>query len=257
LALEHIKHAQANDLILFDRNYPSYIFLASLIKKKLQFCGRCSKSSFKAAQKMFKQHVTDSSIVTLKAQGDVKKKCKALGLSEKITVRFVRVILSTGEIEVLVTSLLDEKKYTTQMFKELYKRQRGVECFLGVLKERLKIDNFTGKTVISIKPDFFATIFLTGLESVLTQTAESQLFDKSRQNKHRQTVNNMVSFNAIKNFMIELFYHCLPIQELMVTLTEWFIKAPTYAKRGRDVSRSSRTARVSLNYYKRVYKPCF
>ncbi|OAD19172.1 hypothetical protein THIOM_005208 [Candidatus Thiomargarita nelsonii] len=67
----------------------------------------------------------------------------------------------------------------------------------------------------------------------------------------------MVSFNAIKNFMRELFYHCLPIQELMVTLTEWFIKAPTYAKRGRDVSRSSRTARVSLNYYKRVYKPCF
>jgi len=53
---------------------------------------------------MFKQHVTDSSIVTLKAQSDVKKKCKALGLPEKITVRFVRVILSTGEIEVLVTS---------------------------------------------------------------------------------------------------------------------------------------------------------
>lgn len=44
LALEHIKHTQANDLILFDRNYPSYIFLASLIKRNLQFCGRCSKS---------------------------------------------------------------------------------------------------------------------------------------------------------------------------------------------------------------------
>jgi hypothetical protein len=30
------------------------------------------------------------------------------------------------------------------------------------------------------------------------------LIKKSSQNKHRQTVNNMVSFNAIKNFMIEL-----------------------------------------------------
>jgi hypothetical protein len=119
LALEHIKHTRANDLILFDRNYPSYIFLASLIKRNLQFCGRCSKSSFKAAQQLFKQHITDSSIVTLKAQGNVKKKCKALGLPEKITVRFVRGILSTGEIEVLVTSLLDENQYTAQMFKEL------------------------------------------------------------------------------------------------------------------------------------------
>jgi len=92
------------------------------------------------------------------------------------------------------------------MFKELYNLRWGVECFFGVLKERLKFDNFTGKTVISVKQDFLATLFLTGLESVLTQTAESQLFKNSSLNKPRQTVNNMVSFNAIKNFMVELFY---------------------------------------------------
>jgi len=114
LALEPIKHTQANDLIWFDRNYPTYIFLASLIKRKRQFTGRCSKSSFKAARDLFKQHVTDSSIVTLKAQGEVKKKCKKLGLPEKIKVRFVRVRYRDDEIEVLVTSLLDEEKYTTQ-----------------------------------------------------------------------------------------------------------------------------------------------
>ncbi|MEN8221455.1 MAG: hypothetical protein ABFS56_34970 [Pseudomonadota bacterium] len=32
LALEHFEHTQANDLIIFDRNYTSYIFLASLVK---------------------------------------------------------------------------------------------------------------------------------------------------------------------------------------------------------------------------------
>jgi len=143
------------------------------------------------------------------------------------------------------------------MFKELYHLRWGVECFLGVLKERLKIDNLTGKTVHSVKQDFFATLFIMGLESILTQTAEVQLFDKYRQNKHRQTVNNMVSFNAIKNFMVELFYHCSPIQELMATLTSWFLKDPTYVKRERDVPRKKNSARVSLNYYKRVYKPCF
>jgi hypothetical protein len=119
LALEQIKRTEINDLILFDRNYPSYIFLASLIKLNRQFTGRCSKSSFKEAQQLFKQSVIDSSVVTLKAKGNVKKKCKMLGLPEKITVRFVRVRLSTKEVEVLVTSLLDEKKYTTQMFFEV------------------------------------------------------------------------------------------------------------------------------------------
>jgi hypothetical protein len=72
-----------------------------------------------------------------------------LGLPEKIIESFVRVRLSTGEIEVLVTSLLDEKKYLALMFKELYKEQRGVEGFFCVIKERVKIENFTGKTIIS------------------------------------------------------------------------------------------------------------
>ncbi|OAD23295.1 hypothetical protein THIOM_000879 [Candidatus Thiomargarita nelsonii] len=133
----------------------------------------------------------------------------------------------------------------------------GVECFYGVLKERLNLEHFSGKTAHSVKQDFYATIFMTGLESVLTQTAESQLFDKSRQNKHRQTVNNMVSFNAIKNFMVELFYHCNKIQKLMETLTEWFVKDPTYVRPGRNVARKKSLTRASLNYYKRVFKPCF
>ncbi len=257
LALEHIKHTQEGDLILFDRNYPSYIFLASLTKLGRHFTGRCSKKSFKAARDMFKQRVTNSNIVTLKAKGDVKKMCQKLGLPEKITVRFVRVRLSTGEIEVLVTSLLDEKKYTAQMFKELYNLRWGVEGFFGVIKERVKIENFTGKTVISVKQDFLAIMFITGLESLLTKAADSQLFKKSSLNKHRQTVNNMVSFNAIKNFRVELFYHCKPIQELMATLTEWNISDPTYTKRNRKVPRKKSSARVSLNYYKRIYKPCF
>jgi len=257
LALKPLEHTQANDLIIFDRNYTSYIFLASLVKLNRQFTGRCSKSSFKAAQQLFKQHVIDSKKATLTASGSVKNKCKTLGLPETITVRFVRFRLSTGETEVLVTSLLDSDKYTAQMLKELYHLRWGIETLFGVLKERLKIDNFTGKTVIAIKQDFFATLFLTGLESILTQTADLYLFKKSSLNKLRQTVNNMVSFNAIKNFLVEMFYHPIPIDSLMKTLNSWFIFDPAYRKRDRKVVRKKSSARVSLNYYKRVFKPCF
>ncbi|KHD05667.1 hypothetical protein PN36_31620 [Candidatus Thiomargarita nelsonii] len=151
MALKHLKHTQTNDLILFDRNYTSYIFLASLVKLNRQFTGRCSKSSFKPAQQLFKQHFLDSKKVTLTAKGEVKKKCRRLGLPETITVRFFRVILSTGEVEVLVTSLLNDYKYTTQMLKELYHLRWGIETLFGVLKERLRLDNFTGKTVSEAK----------------------------------------------------------------------------------------------------------
>jgi uncharacterized protein YbcI len=117
------------------------------------------------------------------------------------------------------------------MLKELYHLRWGIETLFSVLKERLRLDNFTGKTVIAIKQDFFATLFLTGLESILTQTADLYLFKKSSLNQLRQTVNNMVSFNAIKNFIIEMFYHPMPIDSLMKTLNLWFITDPTYRKR--------------------------
>ena len=84
-----------------------------------------------------------------------------------------------------------------------------------------------------------------------------QLFDKSRQNQHRQTVNNMVSFNAIKNFVIELFYRCSAVDKLMKTLISWFVTGPTCRKLLREVIREGSCARVSLNYYKRVFRPCF
>ncbi|MEN8220243.1 MAG: hypothetical protein ABFS56_28605 [Pseudomonadota bacterium] len=121
----------------------------------------------------------------------------------------------------------------------------------------MKLDNFTGKTVTAVKQDFFAALFIIGLESILTQTAELYLFNKSSLNQLRQTVNNVVSFNAIKNFLVELFYHHKPIDELMKTLNLWFISDPTYRKRRREVLRKKSSARVSLNYYKRIFKPCF
>jgi hypothetical protein len=98
---------------------------------------------------------------------------------------------------------------------------------------------------------------MTGLESILTQTADLYLFKKSSLNQLRQTVNNMVSFNAIKNFMVEMFYHPMPINLLMKTLNSWFIFVKTYRKRLREVIRKKSGASISLNYYKRVFKPCF
>jgi hypothetical protein len=43
LALEHIKQSREGDLILFDRNYPSYIFLADIFQTWATFYGSLLK----------------------------------------------------------------------------------------------------------------------------------------------------------------------------------------------------------------------
>ena len=258
LSIGHLQHTAPGDMILGDRNYSSYRHLAAITKCGIDYTIRCSRSSFAAVREMFEQDIVTSRIVTLTPQPDVKKQIQAEGLPEQITVRLVSVRLDTGELEVLVTSLLDEQEYPTEGFKELYHLRWGVEGFYGLIKERLNLENFTGKTALSVKQDFYATIFIVGLESILSQKADQELAKKSEANALEQTVNNMVSFNGIKNHVIELFFdQSKPIELLLETLTNWFMMNPTYTNREREVPRKKNSPRISLNYNKRRRKLCF
>lgn len=47
----------------------------------------------------------------------------------------------------------------------------GIKTFYDRLKTRLALEHFTGTTVEAVTQDFFATILLSGLESILIQDA--------------------------------------------------------------------------------------
>ena len=255
LAMEHLEHVRSNDLTIFDRGYISYIFLASQVKAGNQYLGRCSKGSFSEAQEMFYSDAA-SRIVTLSCPRDKRKEARALELPLEIKVRLIRIILDTGEVEVLVTSLLDEEKYPTEDFKELYYKRWGIETFYGTLKGRLNLENFTGKTVESVKQDFYSTIFISGLESILTEDAQKEL-DAKKENKNPQQVNKAVSFNAIKNNVIELFYKENDNSKILEQLTELFKTNPVIVRKERKVERKESSPKVLLNYHKRLKKLCF
>lgn len=258
LALGHLQHTCPGDLLLFDRGYPSYHFLATLLSfPGRHFVIRCAKNSFAPARELFEQDIVGSRIVTIKPHHAKQKKIRALNLPLVLTVRFMSVRLNTGELEVLVTSLLDETQYPTEDFFDIYNLRWGVEGFYGVISVRLDLENFSGKTVLSVKQDFYSTIFLTGLESLTTQIADLQLAIKSECNVLKQTVNNMVSFNGLKNHVMEMFCGVMDIQDVLEALTNWFMTNATFKNRERQIPRKKSSARTSLNYYKRVKKHCF
>ena len=59
-------------------------------------------------------------------------------------LRTVKVVLNTGEEEVLVTSLFDSQVYTCQDLKEVYALRWGIESGYGYLKEELQPARFSG-----------------------------------------------------------------------------------------------------------------
>ena len=255
LAIAHLHHTTASDLLLMDRNYPSYRMMAELSHRQRAFVIRCTANSFKTARQLAKGKGLASQVVTITPPDGQLADIRQRGLPEKITVRFVRVMLTTGEAEILVSSLLDEHIYPSADFAELYRLRWGIETFYGILKTRLALENFTGQSVEAIKQDFYATIYLTGLESVLTDTAQACL--DNRNTRHPQTVNRAVSFNAIKNQAFDLLFSNLDTHTLTEQLTTLFLKNPSSQRRERNPPRRKSSPRALLIFQKRKKKHCF
>lgn len=255
LAIEHLSHTKAGDLMIMDRNYPSYRMLAEICQFKRDFVVRCSCASFAMARLMLKGQGPDSQVVTITPCAGQLPSIRERNLPLSIRVRFVRVCLSTGEYEVLVTSLLDETHYPTEDFLDLYYLRWEIETFYGLIKTRLELENFTGIGAEAVRQDFHATVYLSGMESLLTGTAQATL--NAKDTKHAQIVNHAVSFNAIKNHAFDLLLSDLDSNTLLKKLTALFLTNPCLERKNRNPPRKKSSSRSLLNFHKRIKKHCF
>jgi hypothetical protein len=255
LALTHLGHTREKDLLLCDRNYPSFRFISSLSQAQRDFLIRCSMSSFKQARDMLKGKGADSQLHTLQPHTSKLHSIKQAGLPTVLAVGFVRVRLN-GQFEVLVTSLCDETLYPTADFKELYRLRWKVETFFGILKTRLGLENFTGKSAESVYQDFYSSVYLTGLEAILTESSQS--FLSGKETRYPQHVNRSVSFNAIKNKALDiLLAEKQNNDEALAELERLFLTSPTCTRSHRSVPRICPSTRHLLQYAKHSKKSCF
>lgn len=251
-----LAHAKPGDLVVYDRNYCAYKVMAQTVTTGAQFLIRCRrKAGFRVADDMLAGNGSADRIVTIPLPATLAGRQDYQGLPVSLTVRFVRVVLDDGTFEVLATSLADQQKYPAAAFKELYWLRWGVETFFGVLKTRLTLENFSGLSAESVRQDFYATIFLTGVESILTEDAEKELGKQT--GGHPKKVNRAVSFNAIKERAFELFMSDLPEEQTLQELTGLFQTSPTLVRIGRAVPRRCRSSHNILGFWRRKRKGVF
>lgn len=256
IAKQQLAYTADTDLVIYDRGYCSFRMMALATKAKGDFLIRArSNRSFKVAEEMLAGHGPDDVTLEVRPSHNTRKQIRLEGLPTNLTVRFVRVTLDNGEYEVLATSLLDQQQYPVSCFKRLYYLRWGIETFYGTLKTRLHLENFTGLSPEAIRQDFFATIFLSGVESVLTIEAETRLAKQKA--GHSKKVNKAVSFNVIKEQAFELFYSKEPSEQRLERLRTLFLTTPTLVRKGRKPERKENSSRQVLNYWKRQKKIVF
>ena len=259
LAAEHLSALRRDDVVVSDRGFAGYPYLARIVATGGDFVVRCSTQSFAAAKALFKRNEAGVSVtVTLPATPACVAAAKREGLPLTLRVRFVSLRLPTGELEVLATSLLDKEAFPTEAFPEVYDHRWAIETYYGVLKGRLNLENFSGLTVEAILQDIHAAVFLSNLESVVTRDAAAQLPQPGINGRlHGAKINRAVSFHAIKSRVIDLLIGKEPVHEVLAELRELFLANPVSVRPNRNPPRQPLSFPRSLHFQKRVKKAVF
>lgn len=209
LLLRHLAKTKPGDLLLLDRGYPCIWLFYLLMAKGVEFCARM-KADWWLETNDFLKSTDNDRIVTF----DLPKKDynKLEGhedfIGKTIKCRLIKVILETGEIEILCTSLLDPIKYKKEGFKELYNLRWNHEEAYKLLKSRAELENFSGKTAIAVKQDFHAKIFSMTLCAAYAHPIEEKVISEYKANetrKHDQKINRTNALSMLQSICVPIF----------------------------------------------------
>ena len=216
-----------NSIVIFDRGYPSYDMFDHLNDKGLLFLMRVS-TSFKLVQSID----SDDSILEYKLKGEIKK------------VRVLKIKLSEDVTEVLVTNIYDEK-ITTIEFKELYFFRWGVESKYKELKSNIKIEEFSGTKPIAIEQDFYTSIYLSMIASLIKKDADAAIANDNKDkplNSTYQSNRNFILGQVFKR-IIKLLVKSRSRNKILESILEKAIKIRSQVRCNRSCERKKKHPR--------------
>ena len=205
----HMEKLASNDLLLLDRGYPSIVLFYQLMARGVEFCVRMKGSWWKEVR-AFRESGEKERIVSFSLPEKDRKKLKDYPewLDKDIECRLIRVELDLGETEILCTSLMDIKTCPHEQFKELYHYRWNEEEAYKLLKNRIELEDFSGKTAKAVRQDFHAKIFLLTLSAAYAHPIEEKVreeYKADKQRKHDQKINRTNSISMTKDILVSLF----------------------------------------------------
>jgi hypothetical protein len=193
LAERHIKKLKqmpsfGRELLLFDRGYPSKELIKTLIEAGIKFVMRVAKS--------FNAEIDKA------GKGDKRMKLWG-GTKEEAKVRLLKFDLDSGETEMLITNLFS-RELEEEDFKELYFKRWTVETKYDELKNKLAIENFSGRTETAVRQDFYAAMYLSNLANAFWWEAQGEVEEerKGKENKYEYRVNVNHEIGVLKDKFI-------------------------------------------------------
>lgn len=255
LLYKHLDHTMENDLILLDRGYPGIGLFFLLLAKKLHFCVRMKDNWWLEVDKFNKSGKKEAIVAFTLPRKDRNLLKDYPGWQDKtIYCRLIKIELPCGESEILCTSLTDMKKYLYEDFAELYHYRWNEEESYKLLKCRVEVEEFSGKTAKAVKQDFYAKIFLMTLAAAYAFPIEEKVreeYKADEQRKHAQKINRTNALSMTRDILIGVFVR-KEISRALEAFDQIVYKTREIIRPGRTNSRKPKPKRQYHMNYKRL-----
>jgi hypothetical protein len=219
--IEELSDAK-NILFLFDRGYWSPELIKTVIKNGQKFLMRLASSAGRAIVK--------------DEYGKV------------IKLRRYSFALPSGDIETLLTNLSAEE-VSDEELAQLYAMRWGIETKYLELKDRLQIDNLSGKSANTVLQDIYATLYISNLVAFLCFEADEIIQERTaaKNNKYTQKVNRSICIAVLRERFIQICL--LPTHILRAALLYRMVKdiakCVTYVGSSKSKPRDKRKIKTS------------
>ena len=179
LLVQLLPHLASDDLLIMDRGFPAVWLFTLMQQRQLPFLARMDGNQWPVVENFLRSNLSET-VITQPVSASARRQAQAVGMTltaKTLTFRLIKVVLSTGHIEVLATSLINANAYPAQAFAELYHARWNIEEAFKVIKHRLYLEQFTGDLPESIRQDVHAKIFTANLAEALAREAYDTLPD--------------------------------------------------------------------------------
>jgi Druantia protein DruA/Transposase DDE domain len=173
VAQGHLAVLAKNDVVVYDRGYFSYAMLHGHEAQGIHPIFRLKTKASDIVEAFVASNETDiivDIIPNKNNQATIRKKHGDIEF-KAIPFRLVKYTAG-GTTYILGTTLLDQKKYTTESLSDVYHSRWGVEELYKISKHFVDVEDFHGQSERGVKQELFAHFVLITLTRIFSNHSE-------------------------------------------------------------------------------------
>jgi len=186
---------QKKMLFVYDRGYPSKKFIDQHLELGVDFIFRLPRNFNREVKEIYQKKEAESFLIS----------------KDYPLLRVMQFTLSSGESELLLTTLLNDQQYSQESLSKVYHgRWSAMEEGYKRQKIIMQLENFSGKTAIAIQQEYWATLTVGNLIEMGCIEIEGYWIPEKLP---KSQVNRSVVFGSMRDATIAAIFGIMPMKE--------------------------------------------